>query len=136
MGQFYASTGAGDRANAHAVKVLSKIALSALTKAHKRTCPIDWVRKSLGAPGNKIWIHQGSWLRRARRADRHLLVVRWEKQCVSTDKKRREKAFWSALTPSGETDVEIMGGFITLSGTALGEHKPARSLDLHGLGFT
>jgi hypothetical protein len=134
--QYYTSRSNGERANAHAVKELSRLALASLTRVSKRTCPVEWVHESLIAGGSKVWIHQGVWLRRAARADRHLLVDKWEREQASPDAARRKKAFWSALTPSRETDIEIIGGFVSLSATHLGVHKPRRSIELHQLGFT
>jgi hypothetical protein len=134
--QYYQSRSLGERANAFALRKLSVIILCFLATAAKRTCACQWVGKSLRAPGRKVWIHQGLWLRYARCRDRLLTVDRWERERTSPQRDRAKKAYWSGLVPDRETDIEVFGGFVSLSGRIMGQHKECRAWDLNKLGFT
>lgn len=134
--QYYHDPLLGERANTYAVEQLSYVAIAALSDSHKRTCAPEWVPASLEAPGRKVWIHQGLWLRHSSARDRLLRVERWERERIASFGKRAKKAFWSGLVPEEETDIKVLGGFLTMSRRALGEHKRDRAIELHEVGFT
>ncbi|MCC4118784.1 hypothetical protein LLG90_25865 [Aromatoleum toluclasticum] len=134
--QYYIAPHIGERANEYALKILTARLRVLLDGREKHTCPWWWIEKSLQDPAAKLWIHQGVWVRSAKRTDRHLLVARWIAQQASPDKVRRKKAFWAALTPRMESKIEVKGGYLNLLGEPLGKVKPFRSKDLHELGFT
>jgi len=134
--QYYSSVANGECANWYAVRTLVPRLKELLLGREKRTCPWSWVEKSLLDPEAKLWIHQGRWLRPARRDDRKLFVARWVEQQANPDVKRRKKAIWAALAPCNEMRIDVKGGFLTLDGTPLGKLKPTRAMDIHELGFT
>jgi len=134
--QYYRSAELGIQANKFALHQLLPRVRQLLVGSSKRTCPIAWVEKSLLDADAKVWIHQGIWLRRARKTDCNLFVARWISQQAHSDEKRRKRAIRSMLTPSNETLVELKGGFIMLTGMPLGSRKPTRAQDIHELGFT
>jgi hypothetical protein len=134
--QYYKSESNGDRANRYLLDHLLARVIQLVTAQHKRTCPPNWVKKSLEDGDAKVWIHQGPWIRHSRAVDRYLVVTRWVKAQQSTDKKRRKKARYAGLIPRSEDKIDLKGGFLTLSGKPLGTLKPGRARDLHQLGFT
>ena len=134
--QYYSSSTRGELANRFALTLLLPRVRELLKGTEKRTCPWWWMEKSLLDPAAKIWIHQGPWLRAASRRDRNLTVMRWLRAQDTRNDNRRKKARWSMLTPACETRLELMGGFLSLTGAPLGSLKKTRSRDLYELGFT
>ncbi len=134
--QYYRSSKTGDRANAYALKRIARQITELLRDHTKRTCALWWVQRSLLDRDAKLWIRQRRWFRYGKRADRHLLVARWVKQQTRSNGEQRRKALWAGLTPNEETEIEIKGGFLTLSGKPLGTLKRERARDIHKLGFT
>ena len=68
--QYYKSIKKGEQAEQYAHKKLIPVILKKLDCVTKRTCPIDWINKSLNHKFAKLWIHQGLWLRHHRRVFR------------------------------------------------------------------
>jgi hypothetical protein len=134
--QYFSSEKNGELANAYTLNRLIPMAKSLLEKREKHTCPWWWVEKSLRHPSAKIWIHQGLWLRHAKREYEKLNV--WEKSwhgSLTTEDKKKLK--WGCLVPESETSLEIKGGCITLKGIPDGvSQKPNRTKDIHMFGFT
>lgn len=134
--QYYDGVKNGERANAYALRRLTPRIKELLVGHEKRTCPWWWVEKSLLDPAAKVWIHQGLWLRHAKRTHPQLVVARWVQEEASLDPQRRKKATWASLTPREETRIDLKGGFLTLAGVPLGKSKRTRSEDIYELGFT
>src|SRR5262249_42100670 len=134
--QYYSSLTRGEFANRFALTLLIPRIRELLKGNEKRTCPWWWMEKSLLDPAAKIWIHQGQWLRLGSRSDQNLIVMRWLRTQDTQNHSRRKKARWSMLTPAGENCLELMGGFLSLTGASLGSLKKTRSKDLYELGFT
>jgi hypothetical protein len=134
--QYYASPEIGDEANALIVRFLADRAVTLLSGRSKRTCPIEWLRLSMEHPSAKVWIHQGVWLRRARRSDERLRVERWMRRRQDEDRTARRRARWAALLPESEGSLELKGGFVSRQGAGLDSLKPSRAQDLHEYGFT
>ncbi len=135
--QYYLAASNGDCANAYALKQLAPRIRKLVDGQAKRTCPCWWVEKSLLDANAKLWIHQGHWLRHAKRNDRHLRVLRWIDQQACRDSDRRKKAVWASLTPNQEARLELKGGFLECeTDKPLGSLKSTRAQDIHELGFT
>jgi hypothetical protein len=134
--QYYSSMTRGELANRFALTLLVPHIREILEGTQKRTCPWWWMEKSLLDPAAKIWIHQGQWLRLRSQSCQNLIVMRWLRAQHTRNHNRRKKARWSMLTPAGETCLELMGGFLSLTGASLGSLKKTRSKELHELGFT
>src|SRR3954470_314766 len=132
--QYFQAADLGTLANRFALDRLLRRLTASVAAADKRTCPADWVAKSLSDPDAKLWPHQGIWLRYARKIDQNLLVARWLARRDDPDKKSRKRAKRSMLTPSDERLLELKGGFLSPAGIRLGTFKPKRSQDLHELG--
>ena len=135
--QYYLGTEAGENANSYAVKVLSSRIKELLSGYQKRTCPSEWVERSLLHEEAKVWIHQGTWLRANRRSERNLSVERWTAGLTSADRKQRRRATWAMLTPGEEQRLDVKGGFVTTEGCRFrAPLKPGRSEDICKFGFT
>jgi len=133
--QYYRSIKNGERANAFAVSLLTQAIRSQLSDG--RGVSRGWIERSLSGRTSKVWIHQGLWLRYARRTDRVLRVAKWINEIDSTDQKRRKLVLWSSLVPRDEDRIDIKGTFLTIDGEPLAaDPKIGRSADLHDLGFT
>lgn len=133
--QYYASPELGDRANEYLLQELVPRICETVTSARRRTCPAEWVEKSLRAAGAKLWVHQGLWLRHLARSDRGLHIDRWLR--YQWDSRQRHKRYWSQLTPSTETKIVVKGTPLTLDGgVAARALKPHRSRDIHVRGYT
>ena len=134
--QYYSSIRTGERANVYALKILARRIVELSQMRPKRTCPPNFVARSIANPDAKLWIHQGHWLRHARLPDSRLFVARWMKQQRSPDAKQRKKARWASLAPGVECRIDIKGAYFRLDGAPLGSLKPGRSSEIHRLGFT
>jgi hypothetical protein len=133
--QYYASIRNGETANAFAVSSLVVAILSQLRNTNLMTKA--WIERSLLGRDSKVWIHQGQWLRFARRRDRLLMVQRWMRKLSSLDSEHRRLARWSTLVPRQEHALDIKGAFLTLAGKPLRcAAKPERGKQLHEIGFT
>jgi hypothetical protein len=134
--QYFRAADLGTLANRYAIDRLLPAVTVLVAAANKRTCPPDWVQKSLRDPDAKLWPHQGVWLRYARQVDQNLLVARWLKRQTDPDRKLRKRAKRSMLTPQDEQLLELKGGFLSPAGEPLGTFKPTRSQELYELGYT
>jgi hypothetical protein len=134
--QYYASPEIGDQGNAHMVRSLAARTETLLSGRSKRTCPIEWLKLSMEHPSAKVWIHQGVWLRRARRSDERLCVDRWSRHREDEDVKARRRARWAALLPDSEGSLEVKGAFVSDHGAVIESLKPCRARQLHEYGFT
>jgi hypothetical protein len=134
--QYYRDPALGDEANAFALRQLAPRIVELVKDNPKQTCRLPWIERSLLDRDAKIWIHQGLWLRHARREDRQLAVARWIEAQESSRANRRKKAIWASLTPARETMIDVKGGFIALSGDRLGTLKRTRAREIHEVGFT
>ncbi|MFQ6021869.1 MAG: hypothetical protein ACE5NW_04040 [Acidiferrobacterales bacterium] len=126
----------GNKANCIVIgKLLPKV-LRALDRRSKQA-ERAFVESSLSHPWSKVWIHQGLWLRRAKREHRVLLVQAWQAEITSRDHRRRKLARWGALAPAHEIHLLVKGGYLC-RGDELDVGKPPsmRARELHELGFT
>lgn len=133
--QYFASCILGERANRFVINELfSKVLVEG---KRGKGLKEDFIRESLKHRACKVWLHQGRWLRQAKREDRVLLVPRWQAECVSGDKARQKLARWGSLAPAHETQLLVKGGFVG-SNSRVNIHKSpmTRSRELHELGFT
>jgi len=131
--QYYHSAKTGEVANRYALSKLGPRVIDLLSKRHKRTCPLWWVRKSLQLPAAKAWIHQGPWLRSPKKGDRNLMVNRW----LGANPPKKKRVLWATLTPATELRIDLKGAPLTLTGKPLTTRlKPRRSKDIHEVGFT
>lgn len=135
--QYYESVALGCKANRFALDTFLPRVKQLVVSHNKRTCPASWVTRSLQDRDAKLWVHQGQWLRHARKSDRNLLVPRWLiASQQDTDKERRKLAMWSMLIPTNETRLKLMGGFLSREGSSLETFKPHRGHHINELGFT
>ncbi len=132
--QYHQSVTNGESANQYAVQQVVPRVMRLLGNVRKRTCPAWWVQRSLLHPEAKLWIHQGSWLRHAKKSDRQLAVRRW--RTYRWDKKHKQH--WSSLIPKHETRIDLKGGApLTLDGTSLKKSlKPTRGRQIFEAGCT
>lgn len=135
--QFLAGAQLGRRADRHVLDVAMRELASQLASRYGPAHPQASVEASIAHPRAKVWIHQGLWLRFARRDDRVLKVAAWQTRLESDDKNRRKKARWGMLAPDAESLLLLKGAYFD-GGTPLdiGKSPAARSRDLHELGFT
>ena len=123
----------GNKANRYVICEMLPKVLAAITSESKRA----FVEASLAHPWAKVWIHQGAWLRRARRKDRVLLVDSWQAELRARDRDRRKLARWGTLAPKNETRFMIKGGFVHgINRVKSGKPPLVRARELHELGFT
>lgn len=133
--QYFANCKLGERANRFVINELFSKVLVAGKRG--RRLKEDFIRLSLKHSSCKVWLHQGQWLRHAKREDRVLLVPRWQAECVSGDKLRRKLARWGSLAPAHETRLLLKGGFVRATSRVTIDKSPmTRSRELHELGFT
>jgi len=131
--QYYRSVTIGEAANHYLIERLTPGILKYLQRVGLRSCPPWWVEKSLRGSEAKAWIHQGPWLRQARRSDRNLFVSRW----LAHGARDPKRQLWATLTPRGETRIDLKGAPLTRDGKYLRRHlKPNRSKDIRDLGYT
>lgn len=135
--QYFISVHNGDDANRYSVAALRPTLMNSCSKSYRGRMSLAHAEASLVHPDAKIWIHQGCWVRWRRLVDSNLRVARWMKGLESSDPKVRKKARWGMLTPSEETRLEVIGGFINPDGSANREYgKGHRAHDLCQYGFT
>jgi hypothetical protein len=133
--QYYLGVRNGERANEYAVRALTPKVKELF--AGKKTSPWTWVEKSLSNSEAKIWIHQGLWFRYRRISDRIICIPRWASHLQSLQRDDRKKALWGSLSASGESRIDIKGGFVDSNGNSLGGSlKPSRGQQIYELGFT
>ena len=134
--QYLAGPPLGDQANRLVLDTLLPDTYRLIEKL-RPSLPQTFVKASLGHPWVKIWVHQGPWLRSARREDRVLHVAKWEPKLRSDDERERKLARWGMLAPEFEKSFVIKGGFVQPTGQVrLGEPPKNRPIDLHTCGFT
>lgn len=133
--QYFVSRRLGEKANRFAI---SRFLRKVLAAASKRECPNQsFLKASLTHPYSKVWLHQGVWLRRAKREDRVLLVRRWQAELDSNDKLRQKLARWGSLAPANEMGLVLKGGYIgSTARVKMGKLPATRSKQLNELGFT
>ena len=134
--QYYENPALGSKANRFALDILLPRVRELVAECNKRTCPASWGAQSLQDSDAKLWIHQGLWLRQARKSDRNLLVARWLARQNCSVEKIQKLVKWSMLTPADEKRLELMGGFLSSEGNPRGTFKPVRARYIHKLGFT
>jgi hypothetical protein len=134
--QYFVRPSLGIEANQSAVRALLASVLRALER-DGRWAERVFVEISLLHPQAKVWIHQGLWLRRARRQDHVLLVRSWQAQLTAEEPRRRKLARWGALAPADETRLCLKGGFLRDGQIVNSAKTPsARAQELHEVGFT
>lgn len=134
--QYLAGTSIGEAANEYALSTLLP-AVVPLLLANRPDFPNLVLEQSLRHPWTKIWIHQGLWLRRARRDQQNLRVLSWESRAGSSEPRTRKLVRWGLLTPDSESSFVIKGGFVFLDGRhRLGKPPKNRAEDIHTCGFT
>jgi hypothetical protein len=135
--QFLAGPQIGRRADRHVLDVAMRELAPQLASRYGPAHPQASVEASIAHPRAKVWIHQGQWLRFARRDDRVLKVAAWQARLESDDKNRRKKARWGMLAPHTESLLLLKGAYLH-EGRALkvGKDPADRARDLHELGFT
>jgi hypothetical protein len=127
----------GETANRLALDELSPRVVPLIQSHGMKPLRSSILDRSLQHPAAKIWIHQGLWLRHARREDRVLRVACWHFQLNSQDKRRRKLARWACLAPQHEASIVLKGGFVFPNGQPwLGPPDKQRSEELHLCGFT
>jgi hypothetical protein len=135
--QYFCGVRIGETANRYAVKTLLPRVMELIAGNPKHTCPHSWIKKSLDSAQSKLWIHQGRWLRHAKREDRYLRVQRWMQALASEDISDKKKAKWGCLAPSHETKIVMKGAFVNSDGIRLrNKQKPSRSRDIRNFGFS
>ncbi len=124
----------GNRANRFVLDNALPKVLGAL--GGRRADPI-FVALSLSHCWAKVWIHQGLWLRRAKREHRVVLVPTWQQELTSQDWYRRRLARWGSLAPNNESRMLLKGGYVHSSEKlCIGKPLSTRALEIHELGFT
>lgn len=135
--QYLGGSELGEAANSFALNELLPHVVPLIAGRGKSTVPAVVFEQSLRHPWAKLWIHQGLWLRHARRDHRVLLVQQWEAQLSSEVKRCRKLARWGCLAPELESAFVIKGGFVYPSGVhRFGTPPKDRAADLHACGFT
>ena len=132
--QYFLNPVQGNRAN----RLVIDIALPRIARAvDDRHADRKFVESSLEHRWAKVWIHQGLWLRRAKREHRVLLVPTWQREFASEDKHRRKLSRWGALAPNSESRLLLKGGYVLSSRElAVGKPPSRRARELHDFGFT
>jgi hypothetical protein len=124
----------GHRANRFVLDTATPKVLSELVGRHLESA---FVASSLTHDWAKVWVHQGLWLRRARREHRVLLVPSWQQELSSRDKERRKLALWGALAPSTESRILLKGGYVSSTEKlCIGKPPTQRASEIQELGFT
>jgi hypothetical protein len=127
----------GEAANRFALDELWPHVLPLILSRGRNRIPTVTLEQSLLHPWAKLWIHQGLWLRYARREHRVLRVAPWQSQLSSQVKRSRKLTRWGCLAPEFESAFVIKGGFVYPNGLPrLGTPPKDRAADLHSCGFT
>jgi len=135
--QYLAHPNTGDRANRLVIDTLHTKVVHAIAERNPGKAEREFAEASLAHAWAKVWIHQGLWLRQAKREHRVLLVPTWQSELASGDKRRRKLVRWGALAPAQESRLLLKGGYVR-DGTELevGKSPFSRAQELHELGFT
>ncbi len=135
--QYWRSIASGEAANRLALDTLFPHVVPLVQSHGMKQARLPTLDQSLHHPAAKIWIHQGSWLRYARREDRVLRVQSWQSQLNSEDKRRRKLARWACLAPQHESSIILKGWFMLPNGLPwTGSPHKQRSEEIHLCGFT
>jgi hypothetical protein len=135
--QYYLGVEQGETANRYLINSLFRRLKKLCRESSKRTCTWNFAEASLSDSDAKAWIHQGTWLRTRKLADRILKVDRW----IDNDKTLKSPdtniSIWAQLAPDCETGLDIFGGCIDENFHSIGKKlKPRRSQQLHDQGYT
>lgn len=134
--QYLSGASVGEAANAHALSALLPAVVPLLLQ-RRPNFPSVVLEQSLSHPWTKIWIHQGLWLRHARREEQVLQVPSWAARATSNEPRVKKLVRWGSLAPETEQSFVIKGGFVFLDGShRLGEPPKNRAEDIHTCGFT
>lgn len=135
--QFLAGVRLGRQADRYARDAAMRELAPQLASRYGPAHPEALVETSIAHPRAKVWIHQGRWLRWARRTDRVLHVAAWQAGLESDDDDRRKKARWGMLAPHTESLLLLKGAYLHEGiALAVGKGPADRARDLHELGFT
>ena len=134
--QYLLGEAIGEAANDYALtQLLPAIALLVLKR--RPICPAAVLEQSLRHPWTKVWVHQGPWLRHARKDEWVLRVPDWQGQATSANARSGKLIRWGMLAPDTEAAFVIKGGFVFSDGRhRLGEPPKNRAQDIHSCGFT
>lgn len=134
--QYLSSASLGEAANNYALLTLVPVVVSLLLQK-RVNFPSVVLDQSLRHPMTKIWIHQGRWLRCARRDQHVLKIPSWASRAASSEPRIRKLVRWGMLVPDEESSFVIKGGFVFMNGRhRLGELNKNRTQDIHTCGFT
>jgi hypothetical protein len=135
--QYLSETRLGQAANRLVLDALLPKVLRSIEKASADPDRQEFAEQSLLHPWSKVWVHQGLWLRHARREHRVLQVPEWQAELSSENMHRRKLARWGSLAPEHESCLLLKGGYVQ-SGDHLmfGKSPTERDQSLHELGFT
>jgi hypothetical protein len=134
--QYLLGTSQGEAANRYALDELLPIVVPLLIK-RRPNFPSVILEQSLRHPWTKVWIHQGVWLRRARRDQQVLHVPDWEARSDPSISRVRKLVRWGTLAPDAEPAFVLKGGFVLPDGShRLGQPPKNRAEDIHTCGFT
>ena len=134
--QYLLGTSRGEAANTHALQELLPIVVPLLIK-RRPSFPAVILEQSLRHPWTKVWIHQGVWLRRARKDQQVLHVPCWESHADSAIPRVRKLIRWGRRAPDVEPAFVLKGGFVFPDGRhRLGQPPKNRAEDIHTCGFT
>jgi hypothetical protein len=135
--QFLVGVRLGGRADRYVRDAAMRELASQLEAYYGPVYPKELVERSIAHPRAKVWIHQGLWLRCARRTDRVLRIAAWQGGLESDVDDRRKKARWGMLAPHTESLLLLKGAYFHEGRPLKGRKDPAdRARELHELGFT
>jgi hypothetical protein len=134
--QYLAHPNTGDKANRLVIDTLYTKVVHALAEQSGKM-ERKFAEASLAHAWAKVWLHQGLWLRQAKREHRLLHVPTWRSELALGDKRRRKLVRWGSLIPAQESRLLLKGGYVR-DDTELEVGKPPfrRAQELHELGFT
>ena len=136
--QYYIDERLGDAANAYAVKILSELAGRLIRGDSRRRRFWPMAEKSICHREARLWIHQGLWLRHARREDRLLYALNWQGSGSRIRSKEIVKLVrWGMLIPKEESKLVLKGQWLNSRGSAVSETpKSDRARSIARYGFT
>jgi len=135
--QYYIGIQQGEEANRHIIACLLEKIKRLCSEEIKRSRRWEFIEASLRDPDAKLWIHQGTWMRYRKIADRNLEVEAWMRNGNTQNLRNRLIPVWAQLTPACETRLELKGGCVDDNLRSVGAQlKPFRSMELHELGYT
>ncbi len=135
--QYFSDPNLGQKSNCYvAEKIIPKV-LDAIKNGATNKSRTALLEASLRHDWLKVWIHQGTWLRHARKEDRVLRVPQWQSELTSSNKDHRKLAHWGSLAPACESRLVFKGGYVLGSNKLMiGKPSSVRALELHKTGFT